>query len=333
MRVAGGPVRWMAQTLGSVLGGAEAVATPDALGRAAAVTTLVATAIALDAALSSHGARLLVDAGAALVSFLASVASWQRARRSTWRSRFVVELVATLTIAVASVTAHAGDVVIARLAGLGVVAAVAFATTPAWATVCLGIFGVGSLTSVGALNATIRVTPLATIATVTTVVGLVAGWLARLAASGHLDALTGTLNRRGFAVRIDPLLAEADREGLVVGVLMLDLDSFKQTNDRLGPPAADQLLVELGRCLRQLLRPYDLVIRWGGDEFLLVVPLDSDDSLAIVAERLSTRCDAVASFSVGSSTRRPGEPIAAAIARADAALLEAKKRRPRRPAR
>lgn len=100
------------------------------------------------------------------------------------------------------------------------------------------------------------------------------------------DNLTGLLNRRALYDSATRELARAQREGLPLSVIMIDLDHFKVINDRHGHLAGDQALRLAASILQRGLREYDLLGRWGGEEFLMVLPgADTMESLA-VAERI-----------------------------------------------
>jgi diguanylate cyclase (GGDEF)-like protein len=103
------------------------------------------------------------------------------------------------------------------------------------------------------------------------------------------DALTGALNRHHFLDAVSAELARATRRNYPLAFIMIDIDEFKQVNDRLGHQVGDRVLQEIGRVLLDNVRSYDLVIRYGGDEFLLVVPESpSHEESAALLRRLQT---------------------------------------------
>lgn len=102
---------------------------------------------------------------------------------------------------------------------------------------------------------------------------------ARLRQLAETDALTGLLNRRGLHAAVVPLLAQA-RPDRLVALYLIDLDGFKQINDRLGHDAGDAVLVESAARLRQPIRACDLTARTGGDEFVVLVADLPDEAAA-----------------------------------------------------
>jgi diguanylate cyclase (GGDEF)-like protein len=112
----------------------------------------------------------------------------------------------------------------------------------------------------------------------------------RAAESEHLalhDPLTALANRVLFRDRLEHALALRSHEGPHISVLFLDVDDFKNVNDRLGHQIGDQLLVEMSERLRQVVRPADTVARLGGDEFAILLEQTPDrTSAALVAERI-----------------------------------------------
>src|SRR5690554_120452 len=109
----------------------------------------------------------------------------------------------------------------------------------------------------------------------------------QLLRQANYDILTGLPNRMLALDRLKLALAQARREGSMVGVMFLDLDNFKHINDTLGHDAGDNLLIEAARRISSCLRGTSTVARLGGDEFLVILPgLNGSESAAQVAERI-----------------------------------------------
>ena len=100
------------------------------------------------------------------------------------------------------------------------------------------------------------------------------------------DPLTGLLNRRAICDLLERELERGRREGRFLGLAIIDLDHFKQINDIYGHQAGDAVLRMAGQKLSNALRPYDLVGRYGGEEFLVVVPGNDEVNLLKICERL-----------------------------------------------
>jgi diguanylate cyclase (GGDEF)-like protein len=151
------------------------------------------------------------------------------------------------------------------------------------------------------------------------------------------DPLTGLWNRTVILDRLERELARCRREGKVVGVLMVDVDHFKGLNDAHGHPAGDAALREISRRLTAGIRPYDSVGRYGGEEFLLVLPECDPTAVAHLGERLrevvaATRLDLPeglisVTISVGgaASGAADGDSVESLVRAADAALYRAKR--------
>ncbi len=115
---------------------------------------------------------------------------------------------------------------------------------------------------------------------------------AKLARIAHYDVLTGVPNRRLLADRLRQAIAHADRTGRPLAVSMLDLDGFKAVNDRYGHHVGDELLVEVARRLRGVVRAEDTVARLGGDEFVLLAgDLEGPEEGGRLAERVLRALD------------------------------------------
>jgi diguanylate cyclase (GGDEF)-like protein len=109
---------------------------------------------------------------------------------------------------------------------------------------------------------------------------------ARMADLAKTDELTGLLNRRSALERIEIELVRASRTGRPFGVVMVDVDDFKRINDEHGHDCGDAVLAALAALLRENVRALDVVARWGGEEFLMVLPETSRQGAALVAEKL-----------------------------------------------
>jgi diguanylate cyclase (GGDEF)-like protein len=148
------------------------------------------------------------------------------------------------------------------------------------------------------------------------------------------DELTGLPNRRRVMEFFDQEERRALRQSAPFCCAVIDIDLFKQINDRMGHPAGDEALQRFSALLSAALRTDDVLARWGGEEFMLLLPSTRVEEAAEVLERLRGRCADPANwletphlqvtFSAGLSAHQPGEPTERAIARADAALYQAK---------
>ena len=101
-----------------------------------------------------------------------------------------------------------------------------------------------------------------------------------------MDSLTGLRNRRDIEERLFAELSAARRHGSSLAVLLIDIDHFKQVNDTQGHQAGDAVLSTTAQTFKSTLRAEDSVGRWGGEEFLAVVPDTDTDGVLAIAERL-----------------------------------------------
>jgi two-component system, cell cycle response regulator len=151
------------------------------------------------------------------------------------------------------------------------------------------------------------------------------------------DALTGLWNRAAIAEVLDNELMRTRRESTSLGVVMFDLDHFKSINDTYGHPAGDDVLRETARTVRSVIRTYDFAARFGGEEFLLVLPGCDEVTAVSHGERLRKAISGLvvptpqgeirvtASFGVAVSGRDPSIDVKTLIQSADDALYRAKR--------
>jgi len=116
---------------------------------------------------------------------------------------------------------------------------------------------------------------------------------AELAWMASTDSLTGANNRRHFLDEIEQELGRAKRNGLPVSLLALDIDHFKAVNDEYGHQAGDAVLMAFVEVIRETLRPYDVLGRVGGEEFMVLLPDTSHEAAAVLAERIRSRVESM----------------------------------------
>ena len=155
------------------------------------------------------------------------------------------------------------------------------------------------------------------------------GASARERADSSRDDLTGAYHRGAGFVELEREIARARRGEQPLVLAFIDVDGLKRVNDSFGHAAGDRLLVEVVVCIRAALRSYDLVIRYGGDEFICAI---SGLTSAAATERLALVNHALAdapehgSVTVGMADLQPVDTIEALVARADAALYRQRQR-------
>ncbi|MCI5075011.1 GGDEF domain-containing protein [Oricola sp.] len=156
----------------------------------------------------------------------------------------------------------------------------------------------------------------------------------RLTLTSETDPLTGLLNRRGFERQMPALADRIAEGGLGHAVVLADIDRFKAINDRHGHEAGDDVIMHFARMLACLAREEDFVVRWGGEEFMIVMPMADKGIARLYAESVRSALEALrhdslggenvtASFGVAVWTR--GRRISDAVQGADHALYRAKR--------
>jgi diguanylate cyclase (GGDEF)-like protein/PAS domain S-box-containing protein len=161
---------------------------------------------------------------------------------------------------------------------------------------------------------------------------------AELETLAGVDALTAIPNRRAFDTKLLEEWRRAKRHGDPLSLLMIDVDYFKQYNDRNGHPAGDVCLKTIANCLiGQTLRAGDLAARFGGEEFAILLPQTPSEGAVAVAERIRRAIEDVAlphnaspvspfvTVSIGATTSCDISTMETLVAQADAALYDAKR--------
>ncbi len=159
--------------------------------------------------------------------------------------------------------------------------------------------------------------------------------LRRLSEEVSTDVLTEVANRRGLMQAFDVETARLERQGGELAVGLLDIDNFKKLNDTLGHSVGDMALKTLAGHVQKQLRAVDIVARFGGEEFVVLLPGVPVDEAQVTLTRLQRTLSAslfmhdgrevFVTFSAGVTRFRPGEPLESALERADEALYEAKR--------
>jgi len=148
-------------------------------------------------------------------------------------------------------------------------------------------------------------------------------------AASH-DELTGLLNRAPGHLALDAELGRAARSNTTFALIFGDVDGLKEINDSHGHEAGDHVLRGLGTALRGALRPYDVGIRWGGDEMVVVLPECDLEEARTIATRITERLEDLtgATITCGCAVLEDGDSTATLTRRADLDMYE-RKRTPR----
>ena len=149
------------------------------------------------------------------------------------------------------------------------------------------------------------------------------------------DALTALFNRRHTSMALDLEVARTNRYGTPLSVVMCDIDHFKSINDRFGHNAGDEVIRQVGGVFPRRIRGIDVAGRWGGEEFVVLLPSTPAPGAVVVAERIRAAIEALGAFeggpervtvSLGIAEHQRGKSAIELIERADKALYVAKQR-------
>ena len=152
--------------------------------------------------------------------------------------------------------------------------------------------------------------------------------------NAHTDALTGLGNRHWMRSMFDREVTRAQQADQTLCLMMIDVDNFKEFNDHYGHIAGDRVLAAVAAALREYLRPTDLIARFGGDEFAVLLPGLTLEQARQAAERVRQRVTGLSppslstaiTISIGIAHRKPDDNVAQLLQRADEAMYSAKER-------
>ena len=154
--------------------------------------------------------------------------------------------------------------------------------------------------------------------------------------AAHTDGLTGLHNRRWLSDSFKRQMQRCELSNQPCTVIMLDIDHFKQVNDRFGHIAGDRILCTVSKVLLNTMRPADLIARYGGEEFALCLPDTPAKDSSLIAERLRVSMSEAKTYvddgrqlpsitvSIGIAQMQPGQTLDSLISNADSALYRAK---------
>lgn len=159
--------------------------------------------------------------------------------------------------------------------------------------------------------------------------------LEALKQEAYLDALTGVGNRKYATLKLQTRVYEHDHHKIPFGLIFLDIDHFKGVNDTYGHAIGDDVLVMVGKTISSLLRRSDILARWGGEEFVVILPSATARFLRVIAERIRvfieqsfiiTGNDKLSvTASLGATLALPGDTSKTVIKRADSLMYASKK--------
>lgn len=158
--------------------------------------------------------------------------------------------------------------------------------------------------------------------------------LAELEKMAFLDQLTGLANRRYAEISLNARLEELERYGWQFGVLFIDIDHFKKINDEFGHDVGDEVLKTVAKTLKNSVRPFDIVSRWGGEEYLAIIIHVKPEDLVAAANRCrflvqQTNIPAAVppikvTVSLGATVSRLGDTVSTLLKRVDRLMYQSK---------
>jgi diguanylate cyclase (GGDEF)-like protein len=301
---------------------------PRQLARFTALLWAIGALLALSAIFLPHGPTVNVKGWSALAIYAAVVASTELLigeRFPAWPN-YVTQLLALFGISAGVFYAHRSAVAfgVCSLYLLPTIFAASNYPTP-----LLGVYLVmQSAASAGVLLSSGVPGDLAgwmaVVGTTTTVGVVVHVQQQALRLAAITDPLTGLENRRGFEPMLARELARCERLGHPLCLAVLDLDRFKEVNDELGHQEGDRILVEMSNAWTNVLRPFDVLARAGGDEFVLLLPSTGPEQATEILARLTAASPQ--DFSAGVALAGPASRVEDMLRRADNACYEAKHR-------
>ncbi|GAB4300162.1 MAG: GGDEF domain-containing protein [Desulfuromonadia bacterium] len=151
----------------------------------------------------------------------------------------------------------------------------------------------------------------------------------------YVDTLTGAGNRRYGEMALHSRVYDMEHFGITFGLLFIDIDHFKGINDTYGHAAGDDLLITVARSIGVSLRKVDIVARWGGEEFLVILPVATEEMVKRVAERIRILVENSSidqgggrlrvTVSIGATISRPDDTWETIVGRADSLMYESKR--------
>lgn len=295
------------------------------------VTSVVIIPFGVYRALNLQWGAALLDA--ALVAVILSCVVYAlRSDRSDRAGAIIVVCVAGLVVAMAATT----GIISVLWSFVPLVGNFMVANRRVALGANIGLIG-GLLLVPGSTQSVEQMLVFAVVATLVTIYAYGFAWLtahqrSKLELLASRDPLTGVPNRRALELELGQTVASHLRAGLPAGVAMLDIDHFKSVNDQHGHDAGDRVLIAFVATVQRGLRKRDVLYRYGGEEFVLLLPATDaagvehalEKTIARVrAELRGARGEAI-TCSVGAAMLQPGDDASAWLARSDTALYRAK---------